>query len=170
MTTNDRQPANDPESRPQPEKPRRLPDVDRRELSLWLAVGGTMSLVVAIWFLLLPWQLQSMIRQSLTPTGQWAVVKGNGNSDALNQLRAGLGTTQQKLQDAVTPPPDLNAQIKQAIDPRIQELKDKLKADLPAAGNNQPPAVSGQPPTAPSTTPASLTPSPDTNSASAAQP
>jgi hypothetical protein len=53
------------------------PDDERRRrvIALWLAVGGSMAVIVAVWALVLPWQLGSVVGSARLDSSRWSVVR-----------------------------------------------------------------------------------------------
>ncbi|MEY4744436.1 MAG: hypothetical protein RL272_381 [Candidatus Parcubacteria bacterium] len=57
-------------------------DEHKRHLALWIAVGGTMSVIVVLWVLILPMQLQGQRFNGMRDAARWNAARGDGAAEA----------------------------------------------------------------------------------------
>lgn len=55
-------------------------DEHRRHIALWVAVGGTMAVIVALWVLILPMQLSDTRFLGLRDAARWNAANGDDGS------------------------------------------------------------------------------------------
>ncbi len=105
----------------------------RKHLALWLAVGGTMAVIIAMWLMLLPMQLNDTRLPNAGDLSRWSVVRSA--KDQTRSFEDNLRAIRQKLNELT--------QSSQQIQPSpvnvdIQQLRQKLEA---ASLRNEQPAT-----------------------------
>ncbi len=96
----------------------------KKQLALWLAVGGTMAVIVTMWVLLLPMQLSDIRLPSARDLSRWSVVKSAKEQsrtfdENLRAIRQKLNELTQTSQQQAQPAP---------VNIDIQQLREKLEA------------------------------------------
>jgi len=104
---------------PQPEK-------DRKLTALWLAVGGSVAVIVALWFMLLPMQIGELRLPSAKDLDRWHTLKPAADTvksfdENLRLIRERLG----QLTNSTQAPAPAN---KPATVVDIEQLRQKLEA------------------------------------------
>lgn len=86
------------------------PREHHRHIALWIAVGGTVAAVVALWALILPTQMRQIRLVSDKDRSRWSVVasdegermKAKPLGDILQEQRAKLDELEVRMREAVT--------------------------------------------------------------------
>lgn len=104
----------------------------RKYVAFWIAVGGTSAVVVALWAMILPTQLQRVRLEAQKDRSRWGVVDDGGGAKVktFNELMAEQRTTLDEIEKRVSPSgtqePASAASIGAAA--KIEELKAKIQA------------------------------------------
>jgi hypothetical protein len=105
--------------------PGRLDEHSRKHLALWIAVGGTMAVIIALWVLILPMQLADMKFSGVGDAARWYTTQVDATggpqptfSEVLAQQRRDL----EEIERQTTTESSGNSSAK------IEELRAKIEA------------------------------------------
>lgn len=117
--------------------PERLDEHSRKHIALWVAVGGTMAVIVALWVLILPMQLRDLSFTGVRDAARWYTteVEATGGpqptfSEVLRQQRLDL----EEIERQATTETSVDSSAK------IDELRAKIEASNNANAPAAPPA------------------------------
>src|SRR5512142_2167974 len=109
-------------------------DEHKRHIALWVAVGGTMAVIVALWVLILPMQLQDMRFAGVRDAARWNAARSADAPESGTTLDDVLAAQRRKLQAIEQNVGSVNASGGAAL--KIDELRAKIEA---AAKKNEAP-------------------------------
>ncbi len=102
-------------------------DEHKRHIALWVAVGGTMAVIVALWVLILPMQLQDMRFAGVRDAARWNAARSADAPESGTTLDDVLAAQRRKLQ-AIERNVNANGQANTSAALKIDELRAKIEA------------------------------------------
>lgn len=114
-------------------------DEHKRHIALWVAVGGTMAVIVALWVLILPMQLSDMRFAGVRDAARWNAARG-ADADSGTSLSDVLATQRRRLEAIEKNTAATGQQGSATL--KIDELRAKIEA---AAKKNEAPPATNEP-------------------------
>lgn len=114
-------------------------DVHKKHFAMWIAVGGTMAVIVVLWLLILPMQLREQRFTGLRGATRWYTAEEGWAANAEQPSFAEILEQQRKRLDAI----ELNTGAAAGGNAkRIEDLRAKIEA---SNGTNAAPATNQNP-------------------------
>lgn len=115
------------------------PEVHRKHLAMWVAVGGTMAVIVVLWLLILPMQLSQQRFTGLRDATRWYTAEDGWTATDEQPSFAEVLEEQRRKLDAI----ELNTGA--AVGGNAKRIED-LRAKIEASGStNAAPATNQNP-------------------------
>lgn len=106
------------------------PEVHRKHLAMWIAVGGTMAVIVVLWLLILPMQLREQRFTGLRGATRWYTAEDGWTETAPQQSLTEVLAEQRRRLDAI----ELNTGAAVGGNAKkIEDLRAKIEASTNAA-------------------------------------
>lgn len=107
------------------------PDAHRKHFAMWIAVGGTMAVIVVLWLLILPMQLSTQRFTGLRDATRWYTAEEGWAATEAQPSLAEVLEEQRRRLDAI----ELNTGA--AVGGNAKKVED-LRAKIEAANQNSP--------------------------------
>ena len=99
-------------------------DEHKRHVALWVAVGGTMAVIVALWVLILPMQLSDSRFLGLRDAARWNAAGSDAGDDPSPTFEEALAQQRRQLRAFE----ESISETKNDSVTKIQELRAKIEA------------------------------------------